>query len=104
MVMGRSTQHMPLMVLSCIFSALGLTFAIACAGETAPKGPQRVPVRHEISGDSFQYEVAEDDTSRSIAARFGEPDEIMLLNGGEPEPGAKIMVDNRHVAPAEVAD
>ncbi|HKD69198.1 MAG TPA: L,D-transpeptidase family protein [Candidatus Binataceae bacterium] len=69
-----------------------------------PSQPVSVPVRHEISGDRFQYEVSDDDTSRSIAARFGEPDTIILLNGGEPEPGAKIDVDNRHVAAAETAD
>jgi L,D-transpeptidase ErfK/SrfK len=93
-----------LTIVICAVAALALTAAVGRGGESAPKGPRRVPVRHEISGDSFQYEVADDDTSRSIAARFGEPDEIMLLNGGEPEPGSKILVDNRHVAPAEVAD
>jgi len=75
----------------------------ASGQETAPQR-QAVPVRHEISGDRFEYQVGDDDTSRSIAASFGEPDEIMLLNGGDPEPGTKIIVDNRHVAPAVIPD
>lgn len=97
--MGKIVQNIALAL--CI-----LRFSVALAwGQTpAPKGPQPVPVSHEISGDSFQYDVADDDTSRSIAARFGEPDTIILLNGGEPEPGAKITVDNRHVAAAVIED
>lgn len=71
--------------------------------ESASK-PQSVPVRHQISGGRFEYEVDDDDTSRSIAARFGEPDEIMLLDGGDPEPGTKIIVDDRHVAPEVIPD
>src|SRR5579863_7927516 len=93
--MGRIVQSITLALYMVGFSAVSVW------GQTpAPKGPQTVPVRHEISGDSFQYEVGDDDTSRSIAARFGEPDTIILLNRGEPEPGAKITVDNRHVAAA----
>ncbi|HZY58741.1 MAG TPA: L,D-transpeptidase [Candidatus Binataceae bacterium] len=102
--MGTFSRYRAFSILACATVALALTATFAHAGENAPKGPQRVPVRHEISGDSFPYEVTDDDTSRSIAAHFGEPDDIVLLNGGEPEPGAKIVVDNRHVAPAEVAD
>ncbi len=63
-----------------------------------------MPVRREISGDRFRYLVDEDDTSRSIAARFGEPDTIILLDGGEPQAGATITVDNRHVAAAVIDD
>jgi L,D-transpeptidase ErfK/SrfK len=97
--MGRIVQYVALALYVLAFCA-----ASAWSQTPAPKGPQPVPVRHEISGDSFQYEVADDDTSRSIAARFGEPDTIILLGGGEPEPGAKITVDNRHVAAAVIGD
>lgn len=81
-----------------------LAAGLARAGTAAPQAPQSVPVRHQISGDRFQYEVDDDDTSRAIAARFGEPDTLILLDGGEPEPGAKIIVDNRHVAAEAIAD
>jgi L,D-transpeptidase ErfK/SrfK len=81
-----------------------LTVGLARSDGTAPKDSQAVPVRHQISGDRFQYEVDDDDTSRSIAARFGEPDTILLLNSGEPEPGTTIVVDNRHVAAAVVPE
>ena len=101
--MRRFCRHIALTVVAGAAAVLALSGA-ARAAETAPKAPQTVPVRHEISGDRFQYVVEDDDTSRSIAARFGEPDEIMLLNGGDPEPGAKIVVDDRHVAPAVIAD
>jgi L,D-transpeptidase ErfK/SrfK len=97
--MGRIVQNIALAL--CM---LGFSAALASGQTPASKGPQPVPVRHEISGDSFQYEVADDDTSRSIAARFGEPDTIILLNGGEPESGANITVDNRHVAAAVIGD
>jgi L,D-transpeptidase ErfK/SrfK len=74
------------------------------AEQPAAKATPSVPVWHAISGDRFQYEVDDDDTSRSIAARFGEPDTMILLNGGEPEPGTTIVVDNRHVAAAVIPD
>jgi len=100
--MRRFCQHIALTIVAC--AAAVLVLSAARAAETASKALQAVPIRHEISGDRFQYVVEDDDTPRSIAARFGEPDEIMLLNGGDPEPGAKIVVDNRHVAPAAIAD
>jgi L,D-transpeptidase ErfK/SrfK len=85
----------------CVFNLM-----VRCASAGAPPSnvPQSVPLRHQISGDRFQYEVGEDDTSRSIAARFGEPDTMILLNGGEPDPGASITVDNRHVAAEAIPD
>ena len=86
-----------------ILCLLGLAGAPAW-GATAAAKVQPVPVRHQVSGDRFRYEVADDDTSRSIAARFGEPDTMILLNGGEPEPGASITVDNRHVAAQAIDD
>jgi L,D-transpeptidase ErfK/SrfK len=97
--MGRITQFFVLAV-----TALILTSALTHAQTTAPEARHAVPLWHQISGDRFEYEVGEDDTSRSIAARFGEPDTIILLAGGEPDAGAKIVVDNRHVAPAVLAD
>jgi L,D-transpeptidase ErfK/SrfK len=64
---------------------------------------QIVPLRHEISGGRFDYEVAPQDTSRSIAAHFGEP-ETIISPGAEPQPGTEIVVDNRHIAPAAIPD
>lgn len=64
---------------------------------------QTVAVEHEISGARFEYEVTEGDTSRSIAAGFGEPD-TLIADGAEPEPGTGIVVDNRHIAFALIPD
>jgi L,D-transpeptidase ErfK/SrfK len=86
------------------FSALILTAALARAQTPAPEARHAVPLWHQISGDRLEYEVGDDDTSRSIAARFGEPDDIILSASGEPDAGTKIVVDNRHVIPAVLAD
>jgi L,D-transpeptidase ErfK/SrfK len=96
--MGKVCQYLTLTVFAFVLIA-----GLALSAESAPK-PQAVPVRHEISGDRFEYDVGDDDNSRSIAAHFGEPDEIMLLHGGDPEPGTKIIVDNRHIAPEAIPD
>ncbi len=96
--MSKIYQYLTWLVLVFVLMA-----GSARGQESGPKS-KTVPVRHEISGDRFEYEVGDDDTSRSIAAQFGEPDEIMLLGSGEPEPGTKIIVDDRHIAPAVIPD
>jgi hypothetical protein len=77
------------------------TTSIAPCAEEVPAA-EAVPVRQEISGGRFIYQVAEGDTSDSIAARFGEPALTLFSNGNEPATGSTIMIDNRHVAPAAV--
>ncbi len=72
------------------------------AGAQDAPDPKPIPVRHEISGTPFVYHVDDDDTLDSIAARFGEPELTLFPDGGDPEPGAAITIDNRHVAPAEI--
>ena len=64
--------------------------------------PKSIPVRHEISGARFVYQVSENDSSDSIAARFGEPELTLFPDGSEPEPGGAITIDNRHVAAAAI--
>ena len=60
--------------------------------------PKSIPVRHEISGARFAYQVSENDSSDSIAARFGEPELTLFPDGSEPDAGSTITIDNRHVA------
>src|SRR5262245_10912780 len=62
--------------------------------------PRLIQVQHEISGDTFDYEVGDRDTSDSIAAKFGEPELTLWQDGAEPEPGESVKIDNRHVAVA----
>ena len=59
-------------------------------------------MRHEISGAHFAYQVSENDSSNSIAARFGEPELTLFPDGSEPEPGGSITIHNRHVAAAAI--
>lgn len=61
-----------------------------------------IPVRHEICGARFAYQAGEDDTSDSLAARFGEPELTLFPDGSEPDPGNNITIDNRHVACAAI--
>jgi L,D-transpeptidase ErfK/SrfK len=81
-------------------AALVLTVLAIDAGATNAQGEpeaKSVPVGHEISGDRFVYQISEDDTSDSIAARFGEPELTLFPNGSDPEAGDTITIDNRHV-------
>jgi L,D-transpeptidase ErfK/SrfK len=80
-------------------------FALTATAEAAAlDAPEKIsiPVRHEISGEQHTYQVTEDDTSESIAARIGEPVVTLFPDGSEPEPGRTITIDNRHVAAAAV--
>jgi len=64
--------------------------------------PKSIPVRHQISGTRFTYQVSDNDTSDSIAARSGEPELTLFPNGSEPDAGSTITIDNRHVAAAAI--
>jgi L,D-transpeptidase ErfK/SrfK len=86
-----------------ILALLLLTLLAPTRGSRAGDSSKTVPVYRKISGDRFAYEVADDDTARSIAARFGEPETIMP-GGAVPEPGTDIELDDRHVAPAVIRD
>jgi L,D-transpeptidase ErfK/SrfK len=65
---------------------------------------QPVPVRHQISGSRFSYQVGNRDTAESLAARFGEPELTMFPEGDGPAPDATVAVDERHVAAAALDD
>jgi len=84
-------------------ASLGLIAAAApgvCA--QAPTDSAPPVVRHELSGDTFTYQVGAKDSSDSIAAKFGEPQLTMLPDGSEPQAGSMLAIDNRHIAPADV--
>ncbi len=53
--MRKFCQYMALAFVGCAVAVLALN--TARAAETPPKAPATVPVRHEISGDRFQYLV-----------------------------------------------
>jgi L,D-transpeptidase ErfK/SrfK len=81
-----------------------LTFAASASAAHAQDAPaaNSVPVRNQISGTRSPYQVDEDDTPDSLAARFGEPELTLAPDRGEPEPGSIITIDNRHVAAAAI--
>lgn len=85
-----------------ILASMLLALANPCAAAT--DGEAAVPVRHEISGAVYQYTVQAEDSSESIAARFGEPASTVFIGAEEPEPGSTITVDNRHVVAAATDD
>jgi L,D-transpeptidase ErfK/SrfK len=81
-------------------AAVALMLGGARARAAAPAQLHPVPVWRQVSGDSFDYTVGDDDSTRSIAARFGEPETTLMFKDGDPDPGSVIEVDDRHVAPA----
>ena len=68
--------------------AFAASFGAANAQEVPE--PMSIPVHHEISGARFAYQVGENDSSDSIAARFGEPELTLFPDGSKPEPGGAI--------------
>lgn len=63
---------------------LGLVAFAARFGAAYARDAQKsIPVRHEISGAHFAYQVTEKDSSDSIAARFGEPELTLFPDGSE---------------------
>jgi L,D-transpeptidase ErfK/SrfK len=83
-----------------------LAFTATAGSVWAQNAPasESIPVCHEISGARSSYQVGENDTSDSLAARFGEPEMTLFPDGGEPEPDSTITIDNRHVATATIDD
>jgi L,D-transpeptidase ErfK/SrfK len=74
------------------------------AGAELPPNATPVSLGHEVSGERFAYQVEEHDTSDSIASHFGEPALTLFPDGDEPKPGDTIIIDNRHVAAAALAE
>jgi L,D-transpeptidase ErfK/SrfK len=70
----------------------------------SPPDATLMSVGHEVCGERFTYQVAEHDTSDSIASHFGEPALTLFPNGNEPKAGDTITIDNRHVAPAALGE
>jgi L,D-transpeptidase ErfK/SrfK len=89
--------------MALLAAALFLTLLVSLRFSHAADSSRTVPLYREISGNRFEYEVADTDTSRSIAARFGEP-ETILPSSPELEPRAAIVIDDRHIAPAVIPD
>jgi hypothetical protein len=63
-----------------------------------------ISIGHEVCGERFTYQVEEHDTSDSIASHFGEPALTLFPDGNEPKPGDTTTIDNRHPAPAALAE
>jgi len=99
-MMLLSLQNLRAAALVLVLVAFGARAGAAWA-QGAPD-PKLIPVRHEISGALLAYQVSENDTSESIAARFGEPAMTLFPDGSEPEQGNTIAIDNRHVAAAAI--
>ena len=79
-----------------------VNFAARARAASAQNAIESIPVRHEISGARFAYQLSENDTSDSIAARSGEPELTLFPDGIEPDAGSTITIDNRHVAAAAI--
>jgi len=91
--------------LSVATLSLGLCAIVSMAriaGAQAPADSTPLEVRHELSGDTFTYQVGAKDSSDTIAAKFGEPQLTMLPDGSEPQAGSGLAIDNRHIAAADV--
>ena len=84
------------------FGFFALVQTIPGARAQAPVDSTPLNVRHELSGDTFTYQVGAKDSSDTIAAKFGEPQLTMLPDGSEPQAGSALAIDDRHIAPADV--
>lgn len=76
-------RHICPAALILAFFAFGVRVGTARA-QGAPVA-NAIPVRHEICGARFAYQAGEDDTSDSLAARFGEPELTLFPDGSEPD-------------------
>jgi L,D-transpeptidase ErfK/SrfK len=87
-----------------VLALIAMDARVRQAGAELPPGATPVSLGHEVSGERFAYQVEEHDTSDSIASHFGEPALTLFPDGDEPKPGDTIIIDNRHVAAAALAE
>jgi L,D-transpeptidase ErfK/SrfK len=87
-----------------VLALLAMDVRVRRARAELPPDATQVSVGHDISGERFAYQVEKHDTSDSIASHFGEPALTLFADGNEPQPGDTIIIDNRHVAVAVVAE
>jgi L,D-transpeptidase ErfK/SrfK len=87
-----------------VLALIALAVRVRQTGAELPPDATPVSLGHEVSGERFAYQVEEHDTSDSIASHFGEPALTLFPDGNEPKPGDTIIIDNRHVAAAALAE
>ncbi|HEY2486853.1 MAG TPA: L,D-transpeptidase [Candidatus Binataceae bacterium] len=87
-----------------VLALIAMDARVPQAGAELPPNATPVSLGHEVSGERFAYQVEEHDTSDSIASHFGEPALTLFPDGDEPKPGDTIIIDNRHVAAAALAE
>jgi L,D-transpeptidase ErfK/SrfK len=87
-----------------VLALIALDARVRQAGAELPPGATPVSLGHEVSGERFAYQVQEHDTPDSIVSHFGEPALTLFPDGDEPKPGDTIIIDNRHVAAAPLAE
>lgn len=87
-----------------VFAFLALDARVRRAHAEPPSDATPISVGHEVSGERFAYQVEARDTSDSIASHFGEPALTLFPDGNEPQPGDTVIIDNRHVAAAALAE
>jgi L,D-transpeptidase ErfK/SrfK len=87
-----------------VLALIAMDARVRQAGAELPPDAIPVSLGHEVSGERFAYQVEEHDTSDSIASHFGEPALTLFPDGNEPKPGDTIVIDNRHVAAAALAE
>ena len=81
---------------------------VVLAGVLAHPVPSRSSDRALIIGEITRHVVEQGETLTSLAARFGIDamtiaSENQLPAGAPLEPGRQLLIDNRHIAPAEIA-
>ena len=87
-----------------VLALIAMDARVRQAGAELPPDATPVSLGHEVSGERFAYQVEKRDTSDSIASHFGEPALTLFPDGNEPKPGDTIIIDNRHVAAAALAE
>jgi L,D-transpeptidase ErfK/SrfK len=87
-----------------VLAFIAMDARVRLAGAELPPDATPVSLGHEVSGERFAYQVEEHDTSDSIASHFGEPALTLFPDGNEPTPGDTIIIDDRHVATAALAE
>jgi len=99
-LMEAGGRYLPITIAFVLFTFIAMSRSVAA--QSLPESSE-IRIGHAISGERFTYQLTDDDTSESIAARFGEP-ELTMFPDGEPEVGSTTTIDNRHVAAADLDD